>query len=88
MRIILLYYNIVMILIEVPGRTPLEIHHLVCDVNGTLAVDGEIMDGIQESMNILKESLDIYLLTADTHGKGEVIGSRPGGKGRNPRTGE
>ncbi len=63
-----LYYNIYMIQIEVPGRAPLEIRNLVCDVNGTLALDGILIEGVQESIALLKDNLDIYLLTADTHG--------------------
>ena len=43
-----LYYNIYMIQIEVPGRAPLEIRNLVCDVNGTLALDGILIEGVQE----------------------------------------
>lgn len=70
-----LYYNIHMIHIVIPGKPPLEIHYLVCDVNGTLAVDGFLMDGIRESIMALSEQVEIHLLTADTHGKGADIAS-------------
>lgn len=62
-----------MIHIVIPGKPPLEIHHLVCDVNGTLAIDGFLMDGIQESIMALSDELEIHLLTADTFGKGADI---------------
>lgn len=33
-----------MIELNIPGRGNLQLHHLVTDVNGTLAVDGELLD--------------------------------------------
>jgi len=39
------------------------------DVNGTLAVDGELIDGVAEKVASLREKLTIHLLTADTHGR-------------------
>ncbi len=64
-----------MIHLVIPGRPPLEIHYLVCDINGTLAVDGILMDGIHESILALNEEVDIHLLTADTNGTGAEIAS-------------
>jgi P-type E1-E2 ATPase len=43
------------------------------DVNGTLAVDGQLMDGVAAKISALRKSLTIHLLTADTHGKQAVI---------------
>lgn len=37
-------YNIRMIEINIPGGSTLQLDHLVCDVNGTLAVDGQVND--------------------------------------------
>jgi P-type E1-E2 ATPase len=64
-----------MIHLVIPGRPPLEIHYLVCDINGTLAVDGILMDGIHESILDLCDQVDIHLLTADTNGTGAEIAS-------------
>ena len=47
--------------------------HLVMDVNGTLAVDGQLLDGVAEKVVSLRNRLTIHLLTADTHGKQAVI---------------
>lgn len=58
-----------MLRIEIPGRDIYEIAHLVCDVNGTLALDGELLPGIAMALNELKPFLHIHMLTADTHGK-------------------
>jgi len=37
-------YNIRMIKINIPGGNTLQPDHLVCDVNGKLAVDGQVND--------------------------------------------
>lgn len=58
-----------MLRIEIPGRNLIEIDHLVCDVNGTLALDGVLLPGISAVLNELKPLLQIHMLTADTHGK-------------------
>lgn len=62
-----------MIRLVIPGRIPLEIHYLVSDVNGTLAVDGLLMEGIRESISAIADQVDIHLLTADTNGTGKDI---------------
>lgn len=57
-----------MIDVDIPGRTKLRISHLVLDYNGTLAQDGEILDGVVEKMADLASSLQLHVITADTHG--------------------
>ena len=58
-----------MIALRIPGRGELRLKHLVCDVNGTLAVDGELIDGLILRLRQLRDRLTLHLLTADTHGK-------------------
>jgi P-type E1-E2 ATPase len=58
-----------MIELTIPGREPLRLQHLVTDVNGTLAVDGILIDGLTKRINALRDRLEIHLLTADTHGR-------------------
>lgn len=58
-----------MIELTIPGRGTLEIKHLVTDVNGTLAIDGILIEGIARQILALRDRLQIHLLTADTHGK-------------------
>lgn len=36
-----------MLIIEIPGRELLTLSHLVLDYNGTIAEDGEIIEGIR-----------------------------------------
>lgn len=54
--------------ISIPGRPPLELAHLVLDVNGTLTERGEVIDGVEARLRRLRESLDVHLLSADTFG--------------------
>ena len=53
----------------IPGRGTLEFDHLVCDVNGTLTLDGELITGVAEAFDQLKDKLTIHLVSADTYGK-------------------
>ena len=62
-----------MIELTIPGREPLRLQYLVTDVNGTLAVDGVLIDGLAKSIASLRDRMEIHLLTADTHGRQTVI---------------
>jgi P-type E1-E2 ATPase len=57
-----------MIELEIPGRGSLQLQHLVLDVNGTLAVDGRLLDGVAKRLSSLRDRLEVHLVTADTHG--------------------
>lgn len=57
-----------MIEVDIPGRAPLRLAHVVLDVNGTLAVDGRLVPGVAEQLAFLGQQVDIHLLTADTYG--------------------
>ena len=58
-----------MIRIEIPGMGLIQAEHLVLDYNGTLAIDGSVIEGVKEKLNILAEKINIHVLTADTFGK-------------------
>lgn len=62
-----------MIELNIPGRGTFRLQHLVTDVNGTLAVDGQLIEGVAKRIGSLKDCLTIHLLTADTHGRQPVI---------------
>lgn len=62
-----------MIELNVPGRGLIQLEHLVCDVNGTLAVDGKLIEGVTRSFSSLRDRLEIHLVTADTHGRQALI---------------
>ncbi|MEW6673856.1 MAG: ATPase P [Thermodesulfobacteriota bacterium] len=58
-----------MIEISIPGRGKLQCRYLVLDYNGTLAVDGRLIDGVGEALRRLSDMVEIHVLTADTFGK-------------------
>ena len=58
---------------SIPGRGPLRLQHLVTDVNGTLAVDGVLIEGLTKRIASLRDRLEIHMLTADTHGRQVAI---------------
>jgi P-type E1-E2 ATPase len=62
-----------MIELQIPGRGALALEHLVMDVNGTLAVDGHLLEGVARRIGLLRDRLSLHLLTADTHGGQAVI---------------
>jgi len=59
--------------LQIPGRGPLRLEHLVSDVNGTLAVDGSLIEGVAQRIAGVRDRLTVHLLTADTHGRQSVI---------------
>jgi P-type E1-E2 ATPase len=59
--------------LNIPGRGLLRLQHLVTDVNGTLAIDGQLMEGIANKIGLLNDRFTIHLLTADTHGRQALI---------------
>jgi P-type E1-E2 ATPase len=68
-----MYYNKAMIELNIPGRGRLQLDHLVCDVNGTLALDGTLLEGVARQLTMLRDRLEIHLVTADTHGRQAII---------------
>ena len=54
---------------EIPGHPGYQIMNLVCDVNGTLALDGELLPDVLPAILLLKQQVAIHMLTADTHGR-------------------
>jgi P-type E1-E2 ATPase len=57
-----------MITVDAPGWGSFPIRHLLLDLNGTLALDGVFIPGVEERILELSEKLDIHILTADTFG--------------------
>ncbi len=67
-----------MLAIEIPGSPRLDIAHLVLDYNGTIARDGDLIEGVAEGLKRLGDRLTIHVLTADTHGTvREKLGDLP-----------
>lgn len=57
-----------MIKVNIPGKEDLQIENLVFDFNGTIAVDGRILDKIKNKLEELSILINIYIITADTYG--------------------
>lgn len=62
-----------MVEITIPGRGNYTIKNVVVDLNGTIAVDGKIIQGIKEKVAMLSQNLDIFLVTADTNKNAERL---------------
>ena len=62
-----------MIELNIPGRDVIQLDHLVCDVNGTIALDGKLIDGVSKALLGLRDRLEVHMITADTHGRQEAI---------------
>jgi len=58
-----------MIEIDIPAAETLRLEHLVLDVNGTLALDGNLLPDVAGQLAALQERMQIHLLTADTRGR-------------------
>ncbi len=57
-----------MIEFAIPGRHTLKINHVVFDFNGTLAIDGTLIDGVAKKLNQLADQVTFHVITADTYG--------------------
>ena len=55
--------------IRIPGYKTVRLSHVVMDYNGTLALDGALIDGVKELLVDLSASFALHVLTADTFGK-------------------
>ena len=62
-----------MIGVTVSGRGKLRLEYLILDLNGTIALDGEVIEGVAERINQLSQLLDIFIVTADTRGNAEKL---------------
>ncbi len=59
-----------MITINIPSIGTLCIAHIVCDYNGTLAVDGKLLPGVSEAINHIVDA-QVHVITADTFGQAQ-----------------
>ncbi len=57
-----------MIAFSLPNGKSYSLAHLVLDFNGTLAVDGQLLEGVNDLLHMLSGQLRIHIITADTFG--------------------
>jgi P-type E1-E2 ATPase len=67
-----------MIEIAIPGRATYRLEHLVLDVNGTVSIGGQLVQGVAERVARLGESIEVHLATADTRGQQSTIDTARG----------
>jgi P-type E1-E2 ATPase len=64
---------------KIPGRGSLSLSTLVLDLNGTVAIGGEIIPGIGARVKQLQaRGMTCHLLTADTRGRGAATAATLG----------
>lgn len=61
-----------MLALHIPGYRSLQIEHLLLDFNGTIAIDGRLLDGVRETLDLLARVLEIHVITADTFGQASL----------------
>ncbi len=63
-------------MIEIPGYGVMNIENIVCDYNGTVALDGKMLAVAKDLLTELSSSFRVHIVTADTFGsvKKEIEG--------------
>jgi soluble P-type ATPase len=62
-----------MLSFTLPDGDEYRLAHLCLDLNGTLALDGRLLEGVAERLFALRPQLSLHLLTAGTHGGVDVV---------------
>ncbi len=57
----------------IPGHESFDIETLILDLNGTIAIDGKLIEGVKERIDALRGSLRILLFSGDTQGTAAEI---------------
>jgi P-type E1-E2 ATPase len=76
-----------MLEITIPPRGLLHLEYLLLDVNGTIALDGELIPGVGERLSRLEELLKVCLVSADTQGTLAELASALGVQARRLQAG-
>jgi len=58
-----------MISIQRPGMESLELHFVLIDFEGTLAMDGRVHPKAKDKVNLLSKRVTVYILTKSSKGK-------------------
>ena len=63
--------GVIILLLNIPGRENISFSNVILDFNGTIAIDGKLIQGVAKKINNLSEQLNIVVVTADTNGTAE-----------------
>lgn len=61
------------LVVELPAAAPVQLDHLLLDVNGTLTCDGRLVEGVADAIAGLRDAVSVRLLSADTFGTAQAI---------------
>ncbi|HTX46308.1 MAG TPA: HAD hydrolase family protein [Solirubrobacteraceae bacterium] len=73
--------------VDIPGRAPLQLEHLLLDQNGTLTDRGALIGGVADRLTRVGEHLALHVLTADTFGTLDALTHELGVEGHRVSTG-
>ncbi|MFH1148116.1 MAG: ATPase P [Pseudomonadota bacterium] len=59
--------------IDLPCGGSYVLKNVVLDLNGTLALDGKMLDGVEERLVEVAKKMNVYILTADTHQTADTL---------------
>ncbi len=60
--------------ISIPGHEPFAIETIILDLNGTLTIDGVVIEGVRERIAAIREQgMRLFLFTGDTNGNAAEI---------------
>ncbi len=59
--------------LDIPGGKILELQGVLCDMNGTLTIDGQMSPKVAESLQKVSAIMKVYIITADTFGTARKI---------------
>ena len=59
-------------IVSIPGMQNYEVTDLVMDFNGTLAVEGSLIEGVRERLIEIGKLLRLHVVTADTFGMAKI----------------
>ncbi|RXJ86385.1 HAD family hydrolase [Arcobacter sp. CECT 8985] len=57
--------------IDIPSKKSFELKNIVFDYNGTIAIDGKLIENVDKMINEFSKYFDFYVITADTYGSVE-----------------
>ena len=64
--------------ISIPNNGNLNINHVLLDLNGTLAVGGNLIEGVKERVEELRDQYKLILLSSNTRGGADKLASELG----------
>ncbi len=67
-----------MITVQISGMGRVQLKHLLLDLNGTLTLDGTLLEGVAGRVSALSHRLSVHLVTADTRGTAQKIADELG----------